>query len=350
MSFLTGSLKGSWQPMMTAKTNNQSYWLNWRVLLCGIWVLVSIIFSSLLIWKYERLRNQTRNGSSRETQQETSATLYEDETWRPCLKGIHPAWLLAFRVVAFIVLLVLLIINAVVDGGSIFYYYTQWTFTSITVYFGLGSLLSMYGCYQHHKKATGDKVDNVDGDTEQGTYDDAPALPQSSNACDQEKSLGAPEEDLVRQHASTWGYIFQIIFQINAGAVMLTDCVFWFIIVPFLTIKDYNLNFLVVNMHTINAVFLIGDAALNCLRFPWFRIGYFCLWTATYVIFQWILHACINLWWPYPFLDLSSPYAPLWYLAVALLQIPCYGIFALLMKLKHFVLSTRYPDSYQCVR
>lgn len=31
--------------------------------------------------------------------------------------------------------------------------------------------------------------------------------------------------------------------QINAGAVMLTDCVFWFIIVPFLTIKDYNLNF-----------------------------------------------------------------------------------------------------------
>lgn len=29
----------------------------------------------------------------------------------------------------------------------------------------------------------------------------------------------------------------------NAGAVILTDCVFWFIIVPFLTIKDYNLNF-----------------------------------------------------------------------------------------------------------
>jgi hypothetical protein len=24
---------------------------------------------------------------------------------------------------------------------------------------------------------------------------------------------------------------------------MLTDCVFWFIIFPFLTVKDYNLNF-----------------------------------------------------------------------------------------------------------
>lgn len=122
MSSITGSSKGSWHPIMTAKTNNQSYWLNWRVLLCAIWLLVTLILSSLLIWKYER--KPERNGS-RETQQETSATLYEDETWRPCLKGIHPAWLLAFRVVAFFVLLVLLIVNATVDGGSIFYYYTQ---------------------------------------------------------------------------------------------------------------------------------------------------------------------------------------------------------------------------------
>lgn len=30
---------------------------------------------------------------------------------------------------------------------------------------------------------------------------------------------------------------------INAGAAMLTDCIFWYITVPFQTIKDYNLNF-----------------------------------------------------------------------------------------------------------
>lgn len=125
MSFLTGSHKDSWQPIMTAKTNTQSYWLNWRVLICSIWILVSLTLSSLLLWKYERFRKPARNGRRESTEQETSATLYEDETWRPCLKGIHPAWLMAFRVVAFIVLLVLLIINAAVDGGSIFYYYTQ---------------------------------------------------------------------------------------------------------------------------------------------------------------------------------------------------------------------------------
>ncbi|KAI4336166.1 hypothetical protein L6164_014728 [Bauhinia variegata] len=340
MSFLTGSPKNSWQPIMTADTTTSSYWLNWRVLLCAIWVLVSATLSSLLIRKHEGFRN-SRNGS----REDTSGTLYMDETWRTCLKGIHPAWLLGFRIVAFIVLLVLLIVTAVEDGGSIFYFYTQLTFTSITIYFGLGSVLSMYGCYQYHKKASGDKVDNVDGDAEQGIYDDT-ALPQCSN----KSSLGTPQEHLVRQPAGVWGYTFQIIFQMNAGAVMLTDCVFWFIIVPFLTIKDYSLNFLIISMHTVNAVFLFGDTALNCLRFPWFRIGYFCLWTVAYVIFQWIVHACVKLWWPYPFLDLSSPYAPLWYFSVALLHIPCYGVFALIMKLKHHLLSTRYPDSYQCIR
>ncbi|KAK7330500.1 hypothetical protein VNO77_24695 [Canavalia gladiata] len=350
MRFVTSSLKGTWQPIMTADTTTQHYWLNWKVLLCAIWVLFSAIFSSLLIWKYEVSRKLARD-DNKESQKEASPTLYEDETWRPCLKGIHPVWLLGFRVFAFIVLLVLLILSATADGGSIFYFYTQWTFTSITIYFGLGSLLSMHGCYQHHKKASGDKVENVDGDAEQGIYDGpSPTLPHSSNPSSHEKGLRAPQEHLVRQPAGTWAYIFQIIFQMNAGAVMLTDCVFWFIIVPFLTVKDYNINLLIVSMHTINAIFLLGDTALNCLRFPWFRIGYFCMWTVTYVIFQWIVHAIVKLWWPYPFLDLSSPYAPLCYFSMALLHIPCYGIFALIMKLKHTVLSTRYADSYQCIR
>lgn len=77
----------------------------------------------LLIWKFEGFRES--KPESRETQQDDPGVLYEEETWRPCLKEVHPAWLLAFRVVAFIVLLVLLIITAFVDGGGIFYFYTQ---------------------------------------------------------------------------------------------------------------------------------------------------------------------------------------------------------------------------------
>ena len=124
MRFVTGSPKGTWQPIITSDTTTQSYWLNWRVLVCVIWVLLSAIFSSLIILKYEVSRKATGN-DDKEEKKETLSTLYEDEIWRPCLKGIHPVWLLGFRVFAFVVLLVLLILTATADGGSIFYFYTQ---------------------------------------------------------------------------------------------------------------------------------------------------------------------------------------------------------------------------------
>jgi hypothetical protein len=40
-----------------------------------------------------------------------------------------------------------------------------------------------------------------------------------------------------------------------AGAVVLTDCVFWFIIYPFLSAKDFSLDF--VSIHTTPLGFLL---------------------------------------------------------------------------------------------
>ncbi|KAF8399675.1 hypothetical protein HHK36_015546 [Tetracentron sinense] len=322
MSFSTGSSKHSWQPVMTADTTTPSYWLNWRVLLCAIWVLTSMIMASYLLWKYEGSNNP--NCDRGETQQETAGSLYDGESWRPSLKELHPAWLLAFRFFAFAVLLALLIANVVVDGGGIFYYYTQWTFALVTMYFGsasmksvffaLGSLLSTYGCYQYQNQVGGNKIDHEGLDAERGTYM-APTHGENVNMSNMAKISDPQDGHHVHQIAGIWGYVFQVLFQMNAGAVMLTDCVFWLIIVPFLTIKDFNLNFFKAdNYDAFNqCCFLLGDTALNCLRFPWFRIAYFILWTSIFVIFQWIVHACVSIWWPYPFLDLSSPYAPIWY-------------------------------------
>lgn len=50
-------------------------------------------------------------------------------------------------------------------------------------------------------------------------------LPQSSYASDQEKNLGVPEEVFIRQHAGTWGYVFQIIFQVRFFYKFLTSLV-----------------------------------------------------------------------------------------------------------------------------
>lgn len=122
MHLVAGSSTNSWQPVMTADTTTLTYWLNWRVLVCAISVLSSIMASVFLILKYEG-SNAARHDRG-ENHQETAGSLYDYESWRPCLKEIHPAWLLAFRFIAFLVLSALLIANSLVDGGGIFYFYT----------------------------------------------------------------------------------------------------------------------------------------------------------------------------------------------------------------------------------
>ncbi|BAT84682.1 hypothetical protein LR48_Vigan03g165900 [Vigna angularis] len=323
-------------------TTTLSYWLNWRFLLCAFSVLLPTILAFLVIWKDIR----SRKFKSGEGEHQREGALSGDEAWKPCLKEIHPVFLLVFRIIAFSSLLASLVAKFCVNGGSIFFYYTQWTFALITIYFGCASMLSVYGCYQYNRPRTTFNVDIARLDAEQGPY--MPLLHQDTTNRSRIDHLADPHDEIHKNQITTiWSYIFQILFQMNAGAVMLTDCVYWIIIFPFLTLKDYDFTFMTVNMHTLNVFFLLGDAALNCLPVHWSGMSFFVLWTSLYVIFQWTFHAFSWIWWPYPFLTLSSPYSPLWYLLIALLHIPCYAMFKLIVEIKHYFFSKWFPSSTQ---
>ncbi|XP_060672285.1 uncharacterized protein LOC107415294 isoform X4 [Ziziphus jujuba] len=292
---------------VTVDSTNLSYWLNWRVLLCAIWVITTMIIAFVIMWKYEGRLTSGRG----QTEQDVNENVHDNDSWKPCLKQIHPIWLLVFRVAAFCMLLPSLIVKVETNGDGLL----PWSLFIL--------------------------------DTEQGPY--VPLISEESTSILRKKNaLNLQEDGHTTGLPRTCNYVFEILFQMNAGAVMLTDCVYWVVIFPFITIKDYNLNFMTVNMHTVNAILLLGDTALNCLRVPLFRIYFFVLWTSVYVIFQWIAHAFVSIGWPYPFLDLSSKYAPLWYLLIGVMHLPCYGIFAFIVKLKHDFLSKRFPSSYQC--
>ncbi|CAA0833112.1 Unknown protein [Striga hermonthica] len=246
--------------------------------------------------------------------------MYRGQAWGTCSKSVGCIWLLVYRVIAFCVLLGVILADTIIHSVGIFYFYTQWTFALVTIYFGLGSSLSIYGCLFHRDNA----------DFEIGHCEDTNSI---------NRSLNHDQDDVNSKTASGCEYALQIIFQMCAGAVVLTDIVYWLIIYAFLTGKDYRLNFLVVSVHSINAIFLLGETFFNCLKFPFFRIAYFVLWTCVFVVFQWIFHAFVSMRWPYPFLDLSSPYAPAWYLAVGVLHLPCFSVFTLVFKIKQWCLQ-----------
>ncbi|CAL0331519.1 unnamed protein product [Lupinus luteus] len=192
---------------MGADTNIPSYWLNWRFFICAVFILIAMGLASFFIWKYEEF-NKSRSGRRRR-QEETAGLLYKDEAWNTCVKRIHPAWLLSYRAISFIVLLSLIIANVVADGGGIFYFYT-------------------------HNNASARNSDNHSSlDSEQGMY--APTLDGTTDVSNPYKSSGANQEPQTRDAAAIWGYIFQILFQ------------------------------LIVSMHSFNAVFLLGDTGLNCM-------------------------------------------------------------------------------------
>ncbi|KAJ6314669.1 hypothetical protein OIU78_018197 [Salix suchowensis] len=200
------------QLLATSDTTTLNYWLNWRVLLCAIW-------------------------------QEVAHSLCGNQPWRSCLIHVHPLWLLAYRLISFSLLLVILIAKVSRNGFVMFYYYTQWTFTSVTIYFGFGSLLSIYGCYLYHKRGgAGFYEPHVGRDNEQGYYIPLPHGDRA-NILEKRKSSEPPEETQSSQAASICSYLFQVIFQMTAGAVMLTDSIYWFIIFPFLTLRDYSMDF-----------------------------------------------------------------------------------------------------------
>ncbi|KAH6792145.1 hypothetical protein C2S52_002622 [Perilla frutescens var. hirtella] len=319
-----------------------SYWLDWRVFLCAVWVLAPMVVASLLIWKYEHSGN-SKSGAGGSRQE--SSHVHSDKSWKPCLKEIHPIFLMCFRIVAFCLLLVALSFDLALHGAELFYYYTQWTFTLVTIYFGLGSLLSMYGCF-HNLKINSNGKCYLTEDMEQGL-----CVPLThgvnGNGVRLSKRLDNPGTLRALITSSFWEDLLQVLFQMTAGAVTLTDIVYWCVIFPFMALKDYEMSFLTVVTHSLNAVMLLGDTAMNSLEFPWFRISYFILLTGIYVIFQWIVHACVSIWWPYPFLNLSAQLAPMWYLVVALMHVPCYAIFLMVVKVKHWLLLRWFPHSYR---
>ncbi|KAJ8446452.1 hypothetical protein Cgig2_019345 [Carnegiea gigantea] len=67
------------------------------------------------------------------------------------------------------------------------------------------------------------------------------------------------------QKAGFLGHLMHIVYQTSAGASLLTDLVFWTILVPMMAGKQFQLTLVIGSIHSVNAIFLAIDSLLNAL-------------------------------------------------------------------------------------
>ncbi|KAI8522523.1 hypothetical protein RHMOL_Rhmol13G0003400 [Rhododendron molle] len=285
------------------------YWVQWQVLVCAlILILPSVVAVRIIIRELHRHPPLITSTSS-------------CDMWLPCWTNIHPLWLLFFRAFAFASMSFILYRVVIVLGGPFaFYFYTQWTFALVTLYFALATVVSARGCWRYSMNSfLGDK-----GESNEFLKKGSKASGSKSTASSAKGTTkGTPkfQSRYTQQEATKWKadfleHLLQAIYQ------------------------------LIGSIHSVNAIFLMLDSALNSQPFSWSGLAYFVLWSVSYVVFQWILHACGFTWWPYPFLELSTPSAPLWYLGLGLVHLPCYGIYVLLVKAKGSIFSRIFPYAF----
>ena len=219
------------------------------------------------------------------------------QLWSSCWRCLNPLCLLALRFASFVILTCFLAWDLYQYGPYIYIYYTEWTFTLVIVYFAIGTVISAYGCIVYYSKelpiSNGKSAEFGKIDEEESVSSSTVNVMSYCKGDKQDIKLQSHyDQEYIQQRAGFWGYLMQTAYQTCAGAVIMTDLVFWCLIVPFLSIDHFQLDVLMGCMHTLNLVFLLLDAAVNSLPFPWFRLAYFVLWSCCYVVYQWVLHAC----------------------------------------------------------
>ncbi|KAL8170394.1 hypothetical protein V2J09_022198 [Rumex salicifolius] len=248
------------------------YFWRWQVPICALIITTPAVICLNLIKKKLKEGNRFSHGC----------------LWVPCWRGLNPEWLLLYRILAFISMAWLLYRTIAVAGIRVFYFYTQWTFTLVMAYFAIGVIMSAHGCWFYKVARSTAKVG-------------------SNNIKEQFK-----------------------LENVSAGASILTDIVFWCVLVPMLSGKEFKLTLVIGLIHFANIAFLVIDSFLNNLSFEWFGLTYFAWWSVIYITFQWSLHA----------------YGFTRYLGLALLHFPCHGIYIILMKATTWACSRLFPRSY----
>lgn len=319
---------------------------HWPFAVCIAFVSCFTIAAVLLLRKYEGAKV---SGPRRDEVADDPSVvgilpagyLSRAELWSACGGALNPNWLLLFRALCLAYLLPVLIFNVLHKNLTVFFFYTEWTFTLLIVYFALAFRQSLLHYLESRSVVTSpESAARLLNDDLEASSNGGGIHKTVDDDCGSAPSLPFARGREMQEGAGVDAYVTQCVFQAVLPAAILTDFVYWGLLVPLFLPFNFHHSFIDINMHAVNLVLLTLEFCLNSLRFPWFRISYLILWSSAYCFLQWGLHiAGFTRFWPYPFMNVDTPYAPAWYFSIIVFHGICYAICLLLALGKHSIWS-----------
>ncbi|CAH0481721.1 unnamed protein product [Peronospora belbahrii] len=130
----------------------------------------------------------------------------------------------------------------------------------------------------------------------------------------------------------------ELLFDVCLAASLLICVVVWSILYPYAVKTGHPekiLNGVSYCQHGINVLLLQIDFAATKHLVSSNALPLIMGWPSVYAVFAWIVHGTVvKGFWPYPFLDLETPWAPFWYGGLLAAHIMALLLVMLLSKVK----------------
>ncbi|KAL6074653.1 hypothetical protein QOT17_004048 [Balamuthia mandrillaris] len=218
-----------------------------------------------------------------------------------------PAWVLfLYRLVAFAYILTITVLKIVFDHrhGKMFIYFTNLNYILLPGYFAVGVTLGVI--YLGHKWG----------------------LPLLDEFGDWYYRRGRKADKQERTHLNIVEFIYWIGFPLAVTNALFLDIVYWAAIFGVEEEEDESrregfLLFLTINVHAINALWLLGELILT--RMDVFFLYIICpiAYGMTYLIFAWIRYAIAEN-WVYDILDWDDPVNAVYYVIIWPIGMACF--------------------------
>ncbi|KAI9914028.1 hypothetical protein PsorP6_005362 [Peronosclerospora sorghi] len=227
--------------------------------------------------------------------------------------------LLAYRVSATFFFLFIQLWDVWRSQGQCLAFYTSWNFILQGVYF--------FGA----ARRTGHQVRRRADDR----------FTRYTALVDEEDGTGSPlssRRRVLRDSGLHW-IDLELLFDVCLATSLLICTVVWTVLYPYAVKSGHPetlLNGVSYCQHGVNVLLLELDffATRHCVSRDAFPL--IMGWPSIYAVFAWIVHGTVAKgFWPYPFLDLNTPWAPFWYGGLLVAHIVALLLVMLLSSVKH---------------